>query len=108
VHSYVETKANKSQVFDNFLVTNTNTVTNFVTENGQYKVHYCGALPLPGKSYWWGRLSTVDLTSLDQLVFILKILFSFFYKTSYLNEEVNSAEPSSLVSIPCPYPQTSL
>ncbi len=37
----------------------------------------------PGKSYWGGRLSTDDLlvlTSLDQLVFILKILFSFFTK----------------------------
>jgi hypothetical protein len=34
-----------------------------------------------------GRLSTVDLlalTSLDQLIFILKMLFTFF-KTSYLN-----------------------
>ncbi len=49
-------------------------------------------IPCAGKSYWGWRLSTVDLlvlTSLDQLVFILKILFSFFYKTSYLNEEVN-------------------
>jgi hypothetical protein len=44
-----------------------------------------------------GRLSTVDLlvlTSLDQLLFILKIVFTFFYKTSYLNEEVNGIEPS--------------
>ncbi len=34
------------------------------------------------------------LTSLYQLVFILKILFSCLYKTSYLNEEVNCTEPS--------------
>ncbi len=33
-----------------------------------------------GKSYWRGRLTTVDLlvlTTLDQLIFILKILFMF-------------------------------
>ncbi len=30
------------------------------------------------------------LTSLDQLIFILKILFIFLTKASYLNEEVNS------------------
>jgi hypothetical protein len=38
---------------------------------------------LAGKSYWGGKLSTVYLlvlTSLDQLIFILKILFSFFTK----------------------------
>ncbi len=37
----------------------------------------------PGKSYWRGRLRTVDLlvlTSLDQLLFILKILFTFLTK----------------------------
>jgi hypothetical protein len=47
-----------------------------------------------------GRLSTVNLlvlTSLDQLVFILKI---FFYNTSYLNEEVTCTEPSASVSVP--------
>jgi len=40
-----------------------------------------------GKYYWSGRLSTVDLliqTSLDQLLFILKILFTFFTKQSTL------------------------
>jgi hypothetical protein len=38
--------------------------------------------PLSGKSYLRGRLSAVDLlllTSLDQLLLILKILFTFFY-----------------------------
>jgi len=37
--------------------------------------------PKPGKSYRGGRLSTFDLlvlTSLNQLIFILKTLFSFF------------------------------
>ncbi len=37
----------------------------------------------PGKPYWRRRISTVDLlvlTSLDQLLFILKILFTFFTK----------------------------
>jgi hypothetical protein len=40
-----------------------------------------------GKTYCGGRLSTVDLlvlTSLDLLVFILKILFSFFTKQATL------------------------
>jgi hypothetical protein len=48
-----------------------------------------------------GRLSTVDLlalTSLDQLLLTQQILF--FYKTSYLNEEVNCTEPSPSVSVP--------
>jgi hypothetical protein len=50
-----------------------------------------------------GRLSTVDLlvlTSFDQLLFILKILFNLFSKISYLNEEANSTEPSPSVRIP--------
>jgi hypothetical protein len=45
-----------------------------------------------------GRLSTVDLlvlNSLDQLLFILKILFTVIF-----NEEVNCPEPSLSVSIP--------
>jgi hypothetical protein len=44
-----------------------------------------------GKSYWRGRLCTVDLfvlTSLDHAPIILKIIFTLFYKTRYLNEEV--------------------
>ncbi len=42
---------------------------------------------LAKKSYWGGRLSTVDLlvtTNLDQRVFILKISFSFFTKQAVL------------------------
>ncbi len=39
------------------------------------------------------------LTSLDELLSILKIPFTF-YKTSNLNEEVNCTEPAS-VSVPC-------
>jgi hypothetical protein len=61
------------------------------------------AIDKPGKSYWKGRLGTVDpliLSSLDQQHFTLKILFIFFYKTSYLYEEANSTEPSSSVGIP--------
>ncbi len=49
-----------------------------------------------------GRLTNVDLlvlTSVDQLPFQLKMLY-FFYKTSYLNEEVNCTEASPSVSIP--------
>jgi len=56
----------------------------------------------PGKSYWRGKLSTVDLLVLtceDQLLFIANIIF-IFKKTCYLNEEVKCTEPSPLVSIP--------
>jgi hypothetical protein len=56
----------------------------------------------PWKSYCRGRHSTVDLlvlTNLYQLLSILKILFTFF-KTSYLNEEVNLSEPSPSVRLP--------
>ncbi len=50
------------------------------------------------------RVSTVDLlvlTRFDQLLFILKMLYTF-YKTSCLNEEVNCTESSPSASIPCP------
>jgi hypothetical protein len=50
-----------------------------------------------------GSVFTVNLlvlASLDQLVFILKFLITFFYKTSYLNEEVNCTEPSPSVRVP--------
>ncbi len=43
--------------------------------------------PYAEKSYWRGRLSTLDLlvlTSLDQIVYILEILFSFFIKQATL------------------------
>jgi hypothetical protein len=39
-------------------------------------------------------------TSLDQLLLILSTLFTFFYKTSYFNEEVNLTELAAGVSIP--------
>ncbi len=42
----------------------------------------------PEKSYWRGRLSTVDLlelTSLDQLLFIMEILFRCFTKHATLS-----------------------
>jgi hypothetical protein len=50
-----------------------------------------------------GRLSTVDLivlNSLHQLLFKVKILFSFVTKQATFKEEVNCTEPSPLVSIP--------
>ncbi len=56
-----------------------------------------------GKPYWRGSISTVDLlvlTSLDQLLWELKLNFPF-YKTTYLNEEVNCTEPSPSVRVPC-------
>jgi hypothetical protein len=48
-------------------------------------------------------ISTVDLlvlTSLDHLLFIVKLYFFLFYKTTYLNEEVNRTEPSPSVRVP--------
>ncbi len=79
-----------------------------------YEVHSFGSVAVnnnlstvlkrAGKSYWRGRLSTVDLlvlTSLDQLLFAVMIFFYLCYKTSYLNEEVNCTEPSPSVSVPC-------
>ncbi len=47
------------------------------------------------------RLRTVDLlilTILDQLLYKLEILFTFF--TKQVNEEVNCNEPSPSVSVP--------
>ena len=52
--------------------------------------------------YRGGRLSAIDLlvlTSLEELLLILQTLFTF-YETSYLNEEVNYAEPFPTVSVP--------
>jgi hypothetical protein len=56
----------------------------------------------PGNTFRSGRFCTVDLLVLinvDQLLFILKEIF-FFYKTSYLDGEVNGTEPSHSVSVP--------
>ncbi len=50
-----------------------------------------------GKSYWRGRLSTVYLlvqASLDQLLLILKVLFTFFTKQAILTRR------STVVSLP--------
>jgi flagellar biosynthesis protein FliR len=55
------------------------------------------------KSYFKRKLSTVALlvlTSLDHHLFILKVLFSSFYKTRYLNVEVNCTEPFPSVRVP--------
>jgi hypothetical protein len=57
----------------------------------------------PGKSYWRGRLSTVDLLVLiswDQLLFYFEYNVYFFYKTIYQNKEVNCTEPFPLIRIP--------
>jgi hypothetical protein len=56
-----------------------------------------------GNPHWWGRLNTVDLivlTSLDRLIFILKILFTFL-KTRHLNEGVSCTKPTSSVRVSC-------
>jgi len=50
-----------------------------------------------------GRISTLDLlvlTCLDQLLLIMKILFFSFYKTNYLNEEVNCTYLPPSVRVP--------
>jgi hypothetical protein len=57
----------------------------------------------PGNPSWSGMLSTVDpliLASLDKLLLILPTLFTFFTKTSYLNEEVNCTLLIPSVSVP--------
>jgi hypothetical protein len=49
-----------------------------------------------------GRLRTVDLlvlTSFDHPILIMQTISTFF--TKYLNEEVNSTEPSPSVRVPC-------
>ncbi len=51
----------------------------------------------PGKSYRGERLSTVDilvLTSLDQPIFILKILLSFFTKQANIGNNIKLEETS--------------
>jgi hypothetical protein len=50
-----------------------------------------------------GKFGTVDLlvlTSYAQLLFELKILYTSFYKTYFLKEEVNCTEASTSVSFP--------
>jgi hypothetical protein len=39
-------------------------------------------------------------TILDQMLLILKIIYFSFYKTSYLNEEMNCTEPFPSVRVP--------
>jgi hypothetical protein len=54
----------------------------------------------PGKSYRVGRLRTVDLlvlTSLDQLIFILKMLFFFFTKQATTKRSTVLSLPPQLV-----------
>ncbi len=63
-------------------------------------MHLYLSSPSAGNPYWRGRLSTVDLhvlTSLNQLIFKLKILFTLFTK---LNEEVNCTESSPQLVFP--------
>jgi hypothetical protein len=51
----------------------------------------------PWNPYWWGRFSTVDLlelTSFDQFILILKILFNFFTK------RVTLMRGSTILSLP--------
>ncbi len=49
---------------------------------------WAGKWSKPGKSYWRGRVSLVDIHvrqfSLDQLLFILKLLFTIFIKQATL------------------------
>jgi hypothetical protein len=59
--------------------------------------------PEKGKPKRREKLGTVYLlvlTSLIHLLFMLIILFTFFYKLSYLNEEVNCTEPFPSVRLP--------
>jgi hypothetical protein len=47
------------------------------------------------------RLTSLYFLGLDQLLLMTLISFTFLYKTSYLNEEVNCTELSPSVSVPC-------
>jgi hypothetical protein len=78
----------------------------------------CGFQPLPPTPPPWltmtnallaynqGTLTEgylLVLITIDQLLFIMKTLVTF-YKTSYHNEEINRNEPSPSISVPClPY-----
>ncbi len=65
-----------------------------------YRLKFLGLVKI-GSPYWKGRLSTVDLlvlTSLDQLLLIVNH-YLLFYKTSYLNGEVNCTLPSTKCSV---------
>jgi hypothetical protein len=69
--------------------------------------YYCEVLrPFAGEVLLVGEsLNTIDLlllTSLENLFLILQTLL-IFYKTSYLNGEVNRTELSLSVRVPC-YP----
>jgi hypothetical protein len=61
-------------------------------EKGGEKMVNSQKYALPGNFYRWGRASTVyllELTSLDQLVFILKVLFFLFDKQATLIRRSN-------------------
>ncbi len=53
------------------------------------------------RSLPWSMVDLLVLTSLDQLLFILEILFTSWYKTSNLNEEVSCTDSSPSVRVPC-------
>jgi hypothetical protein len=42
----------------------------------------------------------LELTRLDQLIFVLKILSTLFYKTSYFKEDISCIEPSPQLVFP--------
>ncbi len=92
-----------------FTITSKTIKTHFIWKNGAFVLLGSrDALTLnhqyrrPGNPYWRSKISTVDLlvlTSSDQLLLIQeKILF---FKTSFLNEEVNRTELSPSVRVPC-------
>jgi hypothetical protein len=54
----------------------------------------------PGKSHRGGRLSTVVLLSLITLDHLIMQHNLHFYKTRYLNEEVNRTEPYPSIRLP--------
>ncbi len=68
-----------------------------------YNTNVCKNGSLSREPLLKGRLSTVDLlvlTSLYQMLLIMQTLFTFFNKTSYLEEEVNCTESSPSVRVP--------
>jgi hypothetical protein len=66
---------------------------NYFALNAEHKLYF--SITKAENPYWRGRLSTVDLLI---RISLLSTLF-IFYKTSYLNEEVNRIKPSPSVRI---------
>ncbi len=73
------------------------------SQNSQSEWGHQRGLPFYREALLTGRLSTIDLLVLKSLDLLLLTIKNYllYYKTSYLNKEVNRTEPSPSVSTPC-------